>query len=70
MRRYAIEIFEDWIAFWCAELKNIQSQFNIWNGHRTQSLQIWLDCHYPKAPPEVKQAVADCFENKPDAYAS
>lgn len=70
MRRQVIEIFEDWIEFWDKDLKAHQSRKSVWDKYRAPSLQTWLECHYPKAPPEVKQAVADCFNNKPDAYAS
>lgn len=57
MKQQVVEIFEDWIADW-------------YEQDNQPELREWLDSHYPETSPEVAQAVADCFENKPDAVAS
>ena len=71
MRRQVVEIFEEWIDFWIEHLKNLPTEiYPCKRPSGGETLRTWLEIHYPDITPETARAVADCFANKPDAYAS
>lgn len=62
MRKKVIDIFSDWMEAY------VSRQYE--DGRIKEDCRAWIESNHPEETEEVKQAVVDCFNRKPDAVCS